>query len=275
MRIRLLSVMRLQLMADEATGTASALVVELLDGTVLWDWDAYVIAREIGFPLRFEQYDGGDPVAHLCLRGLHVRPLSQSHKALIVVSMCGWVSRGRPKREKSTESVDFSDNPTKCRTTVEMAELARVGTTLISQAKVVSALGLTERVLAGALGFADAYRRARVVCGCGLEKSVQSGETSFDRAYQQALSEVPISGEEKNQSGWSDRAVLRDQIRYLEGENARLLEQVALLRVENEEQKSAATALGNALKRERKRSEAAEAEVDTLRKQLERPRIEP
>ena len=169
MRIRLLSVMRLQLMADEAIGTASALVVELLDGTVLWDWDAYVIAREIGFPLRFEQYYGGDPVAHLCLRGLHVRPLSQSHKALIVVSMCGWVSRGRPKREKSTESVDFSDNPTKCRTTEEMAG---VGTTLISQAKVVSALGLTERVLAGDLGFADAYRRARVVCGCGLEKSV-------------------------------------------------------------------------------------------------------
>ena len=81
--------------------------------------------------------------------------------------------------------------------------MAGVGTTLISQTKVVSALGLTERVLAGSLGFADAYRRARVVCSCGLEKSVQSGETSFDRAYQQALSEVPISGEREK----SDRLV--------------------------------------------------------------------
>ena len=116
-------------------------------------------------------------------------------------------------------------------------------------------------------GYRHVRRRARVVCGCSLEKSMQSGERSFDCAYQQALSEVPISGDEKNQNGRFDRAVLRDQIRYLEEANAKLLEQIGLPRVENEQQKSAATALDDALKRERKRAEAAEA--DTLRKQLD------
>ena len=44
------------------------------------------------------------------------------------------------------------------------------------------------------------------------------------------------------------------------------MDQIGLLRVENEQQKSAATALDNALKRERKPAEAAEAEVNTLKK---------
>ena len=132
---RLLSAMRLQAAANEQARVAQVLEGTLLDGQLLWD--AYLIALHIGMPLSLQELDGGDLIAHRCIHGLHARRLSQSRHALVVVSVCDWADRGRPKGTKSTHSVDFSRGSTGRRTTEELSELAGFGTTLISQAKVL------------------------------------------------------------------------------------------------------------------------------------------
>ena len=73
----------------------------------------------------------------------------------------------------------------------EMADMAGVGTTLISQAKVVWSLGLAEDVADGKIGFTEAYRRARVVRDSEWEGEVLNGEMAFDDAYERALSNPP------------------------------------------------------------------------------------
>lgn len=271
---RLRAAMRLQMISTETNGLSNPLDVELLEGQVLWDWDEYAIACEIGLPLRYKEFDGGDPVAYVCLRGLHGRQWSQSHKGVIVVSLCQWAPRGRPKRKKSTTCVDFSGDPPRCRTTAEMAALAGVGTTTISMARLVCGFGLAERVLAGDLTFSDAYKKARVVRDFGLEDLVHSGAASFDHAYALALPESAASGDEKNHDQTPSRVAMLSQVRHLERTNAELLEEIRLLRVENEEQRLAAAAADEALKRERKRADIAEAEIQILRQQLDKSRME-
>ena len=64
--MRFRSVMRLQAAADESAGICTILDITLLDGRILWDWDAYVIGLQIGMQLQFRDFDGGDPVAYLC-----------------------------------------------------------------------------------------------------------------------------------------------------------------------------------------------------------------
>ena len=160
-RDRLRAAMREQLVADRESGADAVVDVILLNDQVLWDWDRFTIARELDLRVRFQEYVGGDPVAFLCAQGLHERQLNQTGKALIVVSMCEWRSRGRP--QKSTATVDFPNDTGRLYAIDEMADLAGVGTTLISQSKVVWSFGLAEDVAEGKVGFAEAYRRARVV----------------------------------------------------------------------------------------------------------------
>ena len=183
-RNRLRAAMHMQSAADIECGADAAVEVTLLDGQVLWDWDRFAIGRELHLPVRFHEYAGGDPVAFLCAAGLHERQLSQSLKALIVVSMCQWRSRGRPR--KSTATVDFPTTTASPHSIPSMADLAGVGTTLISQAKDDWSFGLAEDVRAGKLGFNEAYRRARVVRDSVWQRAALNGEMSFEDAYERA-----------------------------------------------------------------------------------------
>ncbi len=172
-RDRLRAAVRGQLVAERESGADTVVDVILLEDQVLWDWDRFTIGRDLDLRVRFQEFVGGDPIAFLCAQGLHERQLSQSRKALIVVSMCEWRARGRP--QKSTVAVDFPTDTGRLHAIDDMADLAGVGTTLISQAKVVWSLGLAEDVADGKVGFAEAYRRARVVRdseweGSGVER---------------------------------------------------------------------------------------------------------
>ena len=188
-RDRLRAAVRGRLVADRESGADTVVDVILLENQVLWDWDRFTIGRELDLRLRFQDFVGGDPVVFLCAEGLHERQLSQSRKALAVVSMCEWRARGRP--QKSTATVDFPADTGRLHSIDEMADLAGVGTTLISQAKVVWSLGLAEDVAVGKVGFAEAYRRARVVRDSDSEREVLEGEMPFDDAYERALSNAP------------------------------------------------------------------------------------
>ncbi len=188
-RDRLRAAVRAQLVADRESGADTVVDVILLNDQVLWDWDRFTIARELDIKVRFQEYVGGDPVAFLCAQGLHERQLNQTGKALSVVSMCEWRGRGRP--QKSTATVDFPTDTGRLYAIDEMADLAGVGTTLISQAKVVWSLGLAEDVAEGKVGFAEAYRRARMVRDSEWEGEVLNGRMPFDDAYERALANTP------------------------------------------------------------------------------------
>lgn len=189
-RNQLRAAMRVQSVADIESETDTAVEVTLLDGQVLWDWDRFTVGRELHLPMRFHDYIGGDAVAFLCATGLHERQLSQSLKALIVVSMCEWRSRGRPR--KFTVVVDFPTGNGPPHTIPGMADLAGVGTTLISQAKVVGSFGLAEDVRTRKVGFYDAYRRARVVSDSDWQGAALNGEMSFDDADERAAATASV-----------------------------------------------------------------------------------
>ena len=172
-RDRLRAAMREQLVADRESGADAVVDVILLNDQILWDWDRFTIARELDLRVRSQEFVGGDPVAFLCAQGLHERQLNQTRKTLIVVSMCEWRARGRP--QKSTATVDFPTDSGRPYAIDEMADLAGVGTTLISQVKVVWSLGLAEDVPEGNVGFAESYRRARVVQDSEWEREVLNG----------------------------------------------------------------------------------------------------
>ena len=232
---RLKAAMQVQQVADRALGMPSVVEVQTLDGEVLWDWDRYVIARELGMEVRVVRYEGSDPVGYLCAQGLHERQMNQSLKALIVVAMCRWAPRGRPR--KSTHTVDFGDDVFANRTLEVMAEMAGVGTTSISQAKAVYSFGLADQVLAGDLRFHDAYRRARRVREIGLENAVAAGEISFEDAYQQAMLSAPAQEQESAGKIASARGLLT-QVRELERCNDNLRRKVRFLETENARLKS-------------------------------------
>ena len=266
-RDRLRAAVRAQLVADRESGADTVVDVILLNGQVLWDWDRFTIARELDMKVRFQEYVGGDPVAFLCSQGLHERQLNQTGKALIVVSMCEWRARGRP--QKSTVAVDFPHDTDRLYAIDEMADLAGVGTTLISQAKVVWSLGLAEDVAEGKVSFAEAYRRARVVRDSEWKEVVLNGRMAFDDAYQRAVSNAPDVPEVRPRQSRSVKSLIKE-VRELERSKAELTEELRLLREDNEMQRSAAAATAMALEREQIRAEKAEAEVDRLRSALAR-----
>ncbi len=232
---RLRAAMQVQQVADRALGIATVVDVQTLDGAVLWDWDRYVIARELGMEVRVIRFEGSDPVSYLCAQSLHERHSSQSLKALVVVAMCQWAPRGRPR--KSTICVDFPEAAFSNRTVEVMAEMAGVGTTSISQAKVLYSFGLADLVLAGQMRFHDAYRRARRVREIGLENAVAAGEISFEDAYQQAMVSAPAPEQEPARKITSAQGLLT-QVRELERCNDKLRRKVGLLESENARLKS-------------------------------------
>ena len=254
--------MRVQQIIDTQNGSRTVVEVHMLNGEVLWDWDRFLIARDLGMRVQFTPYDAGDPVAYLCIRALHTRQLSQSQKAVLVVSMCRWAVRGRPK--KSTQSAGFSHASTGSVTAEMMATMAGVSNTTISQAKVVHANGFAADVLDGSLGFAEAYRRARKAPDIGLNRTDVGGANSPDNAFQRGVQSERQPARTKPHS----REVLESQVRDLERARSNLQEQVRLLEAETNRQRSAAAAAAAAMERERRRADSAEAEVARLRSML-------
>ena len=96
-----------------------------------------------------------------------------------------------------------------------------------------------------------------------------NGEMPFEDAYERALAEtpdIPVASRRRSRSVKS----LVDEVRELERSKAELVEELQLLREDNEAQRSAAAATATALEREKSRAEKAEAEVDRLRSELTR-----
>ena len=204
------------------SGEAGKLV--LYEGQVLWDPDRYRAAQVLGLEVRTKNFDGDDPIAFLCANLLHGLHHDAGTRAVIVADLYPWVDRGRPN--KSTLTVDFASPRLLPKTTEQLAALADVGTTRISQAKEICLAGLATYVKSSALTFAEALRRIKVVRLAGLEPSVRCGEISFELAYEQA------SSARENQNANSanqqlSRKGLIERIEKLEAESSELRQRLS------------------------------------------------
>ena len=160
-----------------------------LGDEVLWDYERYEIAVELGLEVRPIPFRGSDPAVRLCLEVLHAPQFNSGIRALIAVVSCEWAARGRPL--KLTPSVSFRGTPW---TIQEMATLGRVGTTRISEAKEICKFGLEHLVLTRELTFGEALKRVKSVRAADLAQSVQAGEWTFDEAYERALLKAKVAG---------------------------------------------------------------------------------
>ena len=211
--------------------------VLVLGREVLWDYDRYKAALELGLEVEFVPYWGSDPVAFLCVEALHHRKISGQLTALFVVASHEWAKPGRPLNV--TPGVTFTPEP---KTNEQMADLAGVGTTLINQAKEIYAFGLSEQVLRQSLSFGEARRRIKLVRDSGLQQSVLDGSMTLDEAHQAADSsgtnsrtdaerksptKDQLAHELQNEKANSRRleqqhVELEERVRHLTDENARI-----------------------------------------------------
>ena len=236
-----------------------------LGDEVLWDYERYEIALQLGLAIRTIPVKGSDPTVRLCLEALHTPQISAGARALIAVVACNWAPSGRPK--KVTLGVSFRDKPW---TIEEMATLARVGTTRISEAKQMCEAQLENLVLAREISFGEAVKRVRLVRGAGLSEAVKDGTLTFDQAYEQALDAAEPAGADDDRNTdaapdevapnrgdatpaepatWEEeKAALRKRIRVLTAENARIKEDQQVTAKELEEERALRQAAEEALR---------------------------
>ena len=80
-----------------------------LGDEVLWDYERYEIAVELGLEVRPIPFRGSDPAVRLCIETLHAPEFNGGLRALIAVVSCDWAARGRPA--KLTLGVSFAGRP--------------------------------------------------------------------------------------------------------------------------------------------------------------------
>ncbi len=240
-----------------------------LGDEVLWDYERYEIALELGLEIRTIPIKGSDPTVRLCLEALHAPQISAGVRALIAVVACHWAPSGRPK--KVTLGVSFRDKPW---TIEEMSALARVGTTRISEAKQIGEFQLENLVLARELSFGEAVKRVRLVRAAGLSEAVKAGTLAFDQAYKRALGDSEPAGAADDRyaevapnqvdapsaepAAWEEeQAALRKRIRVLTAENARMQSDLQVAASELEEERALRQAAEEALREMRLRMREA------------------
>ena len=162
-----------------------------LHGRILTDWEFYNVALDLDLPVRIKEFEGNDPVAFLAAHHLRHPRWDHGQRAVIAVRLYAWREPGRP--ENPVRSIDLPPGEggpdatmQATATTAEMAEAAQVSPTLITRAKRVHEMGLSEAVISGELKITEAYRRVRLVCAAGLADAALGGEEAFDGAFRKA-----------------------------------------------------------------------------------------
>ena len=262
----------MELLRDAGDGADCHVEVLTLGDKVLWDYERYEIARELGLEVRPIPFRGSDPAVRLCIETLHAPEFNGGLRALIAVVSCEWAARGRPV--KLTLGVSFSGTPWKIK---EMATLGRVGTTRISEAKEICKFGLENLVLTRELAFGEALKRIQLVRAADLAESVQAGELTFDAAYERAWLKAKVDGadEEPGSVAKSDAAT-PNQVATLsataaewEREKSALQERIRELTAENVQTKHELEATKRALDDERVLREVAQEAIQDMKCRLE------
>ena len=262
----------MEMLKNAGDGTRVAVEVLTLGDEVLWDYERYEIAVELGLEMRPIPFRGSDPAVRLCIETLHAPEFNGGLRALIAVVSCEWAARGRPA--KLTLGVSFRGTPW---TIQEMATLGRVGTTRISEAKQLCAFSLENLVLTREITFGEALKRIQLVRAADLTESVQAGELTFDAAYERAWLKAKVAGadEEPGSVAKSDAAT-PNQVATLsataaewEREKSALQERIRELTAENVQTKHELEATKRALDDERVLREVAQEAIQDMKCRLE------
>ena len=248
-----------------------------LGDEVLWDYERYEIAVELGLEVRPIPFRGSDPAVRLCIETLHAPEFNGGLRALIAVVSCEWAARGRPL--KLTLGVSFRGTPW---TIKDMATLGRVGTTRISEAKEICKFGLEHLVLTRELTFGEALKRVKSVRAADLAQSVQAGEWTFDEAYERALLKAKVAGGDEDQDAGSKRQAetqnrvetWQEAMADLEREKAVLQERIQELDAENAQLRNDLETAERALEEARVLREIAEEAMQEMKSRLEVAGIE-
>ena len=267
----------MELLKDAGDGADCHVEVLTLGDEVLWDYERYEIAQELGLQIRPIPFRGSDPAVRLCLEVLHAPQFNSGIRALIAVVSCEWAARGRP--QKLTLGVSFRGTPW---TIQEMATLGRVGTTRISEAKELSKFGLEHLVLTRELTFGEALKRIQLVRAADLAQSVQAGELTFDAAYARALLKAKVAGADEDQDAGSKRQAetqnrvetWQEAMADLEREKAVLQERIQELAAENAQIRNDLETAERALEEARVLREIAEEAMQEMKSRLEVAGIE-
>ena len=267
----------MELLKDAGDGSDFPVEILTLGDEVLWDYERYEIARELGLQIRPIPFRGSDPAVRLCLEVLHAPQFNGGLRALIAVVSCAWAARGRP--QKLTLGVSFRGTPW---TIQEMATLGRVGTTRISEAKELSKFGLEHLVLTRELTFGEALKRIQLVRAADLAQSVQAGEWTFDAAYERALFKAKVAGADEDQDAGSKRQAetqnrvetWQEAMADLEREKAVLQERIQELAAENAQIRNDLETAERALEEARVLREIAEEAMQEMKSRLEVAGIE-
>ena len=267
----------MELLKDAGDGADCHVEVLTLGDEVLWDYERYEIARELGLEIRPIPFRGSDPAVRLCLEVLHAPQFNSGIRALIAVVSCEWAARGRPL--KLTPSVSFRGTPW---TIQEMATLGRVGTTRISEAKEICSCNLEHLVLTRELKFGEALKRIQLVRAADLAQSVQAGELTFDAAYARALLKAKVAGGDEDQDAGSKRQAetqnrvetWQEAMADLEREKAVLQERIQELAAENAQLRNDLKTAERALEEARVLREIAEEAMHVMKSRLEVAGIE-
>ena len=267
----------MELLKDAGDGADCQVEVLTLGDEVLWDYERYEIAVELGLEVRPIPFRGSDPAVRLCLEVLHAPQFNSGIRALIAVVSCDWAARGRPA--KLTLGVSFRGTPWKIK---EMATLGRVGTTRISEAKEICKFGLENLVLMRELAFGEALKRIQLVRAADLAQSVQAGELTFDAAYARALLKAKVAGGDEDQDAGSKRQAetqnrvetWQEAMADLEREKAVLQERIQELAAENAQIRNDLKTAERALEEARVLREIAEEAMQEMKSRLEVAGIE-
>ena len=261
----------MELLKDADDGADFPVEILTLGDEVLWDYERYEIAWELGLKIRPIPFRGSDPAVRLCLEVLHAPQFNGGIRALIAVVSCEWAALGRPP--KLTLGVSFRGTPW---TIKDMATLGRVGTTRISEAKEICKFSLEHLVLTRECTFGEAVKRTKLVRAADLAQSVQEGALTFDEAYEQALSKAKAGADEEQDPVAQADAATPNQVETLpataadwEREKSVLQERIQELTAENLRMRRDLETVERALDEERVLREVAQEAMQDMKRRLE------
>jgi hypothetical protein len=134
-------------------GQREAIIV--FDGAVLDGWHRYQACKVAKVECATMPFPGGDPVAFVLSRNLHRRHLTESQRAVAVVSASNWKPHGGGRKTGQVPHVALD------RTTAEMAKAADVSVHTIRNAKEAVKAGLADKVRDGEMSVRAAAESTR------------------------------------------------------------------------------------------------------------------
>ena len=234
-----------------ATGVSPEIFT--FQGRVVHSLAHYTACLDLGIEPHIIEVDVADPIGHLAVAILHGQISRGWHRALIVVRLCSWRGRGRPRKQDHMSY--FCDKGKLQRTEAQMAELADVNVKTIQRAKRICQYGLDDMVLEGTMTFSRADGECQRKAGRRLSSRRSEASSGTVDGSVPVANETPV-------------ADLKQRIDQLEGSLLRANAEIAAATRRTEQAREDFARADRARAQEEERANDAEARVLYLERKL-------